>query len=131
MKSARKHLLFGLLAATSAAPFSSAIAQEASVQPAANEITDVVVVTARKREERLSDVPIAISTFNGEQLQDSGVASLTDLSTLAAGVSFRQDVAGRASPSIVIRGVGFDDIAAQTTANFHALFSKVPRSTSL
>jgi iron complex outermembrane recepter protein len=109
MKSARKHLLFGLLAATSAAPFSSAIAQEASVQPAANEITDVVVVTARKREERLSDVPIAISTFSGEQLQDSGVASLTDLSTLAAGVSFRQDVAGRASPSIVIRGVGFDD----------------------
>jgi TatD DNase family protein len=29
-----------------------------------------------------------------------------------------------------VRGVGFDDIAAQTTANFHALFSKVPRSTS-
>jgi len=28
-----------------------------------------------------------------------------------------------------VRGVGFDDIAAQTTANFHALFSKVSRST--
>jgi iron complex outermembrane receptor protein len=114
MISTRKHLLLGLLAATSVSAFSSATAQEASIQPATDEVADVliedvIVVTARKREERLSDVPIAISTFNGEQLKDSGVSSLTELSTLAAGVSFRQDVAGRASPSIVIRGIGFDD----------------------
>lgn len=109
-----KRLFFGLLAATSAAAFSSATAQDASSATATNEVQDVliadtVVVTARKRAERLSDVPIAISTFSGEQLRDSGVANLTELSTLAAGVSFRQDVAGRANPSIVIRGVGFDD----------------------
>lgn len=109
-----KRLLSGLLAATSAAAFSSAIAQEAGELPAAGGAEDVlindsVVVTARKREERLSDVPIAISTFSGEQLRDGGVANLTELSTIAAGVNVRQDVAGRANPSIIIRGVGFDD----------------------
>ncbi|AWM77503.1 TonB-dependent receptor [Phenylobacterium parvum] len=109
MKFVGKNLVFSLLAATSAAPLSTAMAQEAKVQPAAGAAVEEIVVTARKREERLSDVPIAISTFSGKQLQDSGVANLTDLSTVAAGVSFRQDVAGRASPSIVIRGIGFDD----------------------
>jgi len=125
MKFAGKHLLFGLLAAASAAPLSSAIAQEASAQPAASEATDEIVVTARKREERLSDVPIAISTFSGDQLQDSGVANLTDLSTVAAGVSFRQDVAGRASPSIVIRGIGFDDFRSNGNPAVAVSFDEV------
>lgn len=102
-----------LLAATALTPNAQAqtrLAGSVSTLPedATVNVSDIVV-TARKREERLGDVPIAISAFTGEQLRDRGVASLLDLSTLAAGVVLREDVAGRASPSIVIRGVGYDD----------------------
>jgi len=125
MKFVGKNLVFSLLAATSAAPLSTAMAQEAKIQPAASVAVDEIVVTARKREERLSDVPIAISTFTGERLQDSGVANLTDLSKIAAGVSFRQDVAGRASPSIVIRGIGFDDFRSNGNPAVSVSFDEV------
>jgi len=72
-------------------------------------INDEIVVTARKRAESIADVPIAISAFGGQDLSNRGVSSVSDLGTISPGVSIREDVAGRASPSIVIRGVGFDD----------------------
>lgn len=98
--------------ATALTSVASAQAQPVDEAPESTDapaLLDTVVVTARKREERISDVPIAISAFTGDQLRDQGVSSLLDLSTLAAGVVLREDVAGRASPSIVIRGVGYDD----------------------
>jgi iron complex outermembrane receptor protein len=81
----------------------------ASETPADDASSNDIVVTARKREERLSDVPIAVSAFTGDQLRERGVATLFDLVSQSPGVLIRQDVAGRASPSIVIRGIGYDD----------------------
>lgn len=87
---------------------SPAAAQVASTEaPAAS--GEEIVITARKRVERIADVPIAISAFSGEELARRGVSSVNDLAAISPGVSIREDVAGRASPSIVIRGVGFDD----------------------
>lgn len=68
-----------------------------------------IVVSARKREEKIGDVPVAITALSGEQLRARGANSLLDLPQIASGINIRQDVAGRASPSIVIRGIGFDD----------------------
>lgn len=81
--------------------------QAAPDEPAAT--GEEIVITARKRIERIADVPIAISAFAGEDLAKRGVSSVSDLASVSPGVSIREDVAGRASPSIVIRGVGFDD----------------------
>lgn len=125
MNKARKHLIFGLLTVTAASPISAALAQEVKPEFPVSQVSDDIIVTARKREERLSDVPIAISSIGGQQLQNKGVASLTDLSTIAAGVSFRQDVAGRASPSIVIRGVGFDDFRSNGNPAVAVSFDQV------
>ncbi|MFZ4603452.1 MAG: TonB-dependent receptor [Caulobacterales bacterium] len=124
MNTVGKHVLFSLLTATSLAPM-HAIAQEARTQSVEASATGEIVVTARKREERLSAVPIAISTFSGDRLASAGVANLTELSTVAAGVSFRQDVAGRASPSIVIRGVGFDDFRSNGNPSAAVSFDQV------
>ena len=38
-----------------------------------------VVVTARKREESMQSVPMAVSAFNAEQLTNSQVDNITDL----------------------------------------------------
>lgn len=87
---------------------SPALAQARSDEATVMEPEDIVI-TARKREERIADVPIAISAFAGDDLAKRGVSSISDLAGISPGVSIREDVAGRASPSIVIRGVGFDD----------------------
>jgi iron complex outermembrane receptor protein len=106
-----KHMLFYAIGVAGlGAPLSAVLAQEAASAKMGETISsDEIVVTARKREELISAVPIAVSAFTGDQLRAQGVASVADIANLAAGVVLREDVAGRASPSIVIRGIGFDD----------------------
>lgn len=81
-----------------------------------------IVVTARKRDEPLSKTPIAIVALRGEALRERGLTSLEDIATVTPGVSFREDVGGRAGPAITIRGIGFDD--------YHAGGSRPRRSVS-
>jgi iron complex outermembrane receptor protein len=63
-----------------------------------------VVVTARNREESLSDVPISVSAYSSEQLSDLGINDVEDLINYTPGVSF--DAGGStATGSIVMRGL--------------------------
>lgn len=52
---------------------------------ATEDVTDEIVVTARKREEVLQDVPISIATFSSEQLQAQGLRSDFDVSEFTVG----------------------------------------------
>ncbi|MAY03680.1 MAG: hypothetical protein CMQ38_11975 [Gammaproteobacteria bacterium] len=45
-----------------------------------------VVVTARRREESLQDIPLAVTTMSTEQLEDRGVQSMENLNTLVPNV---------------------------------------------
>lgn len=47
-----------------------------------------IVVTARKRDERIQDVPMAISAVSGDRLERSGGDNLRDIGSLFPGVSF-------------------------------------------
>ncbi|MDB5453505.1 MAG: hypothetical protein JWO33_2083, partial [Caulobacteraceae bacterium] len=58
-----------------------------SAPPATAATLDEVVVTAQRREERLVDVPISVVTKSAEQLQASGVRSMTDIAKLVPAVS--------------------------------------------
>jgi len=62
-----------------------------------------IVVTARKREENLQEVPLAITAYSGEQLQEKGIANLSDLAAFTPGLAF-QDVNG-AYAAPVLRGI--------------------------
>jgi iron complex outermembrane receptor protein len=69
-----------------------------------------VVVTARKRDEKLLDVPIAITAFTSQSIQNEGIYSLSDLANFAPGLSYDDTVAGsgrsdRSFPEYVIRGM--------------------------
>lgn len=69
----------------------------------------VVTVTAQKREERLSDVPIALQAMSGETLEAAGVSDLRDMTVLVP--SLRVDNPGNsASVTFTIRGVGQRDV---------------------
>jgi len=69
---------------------------------------DEIVVTSRKVEERLQDVPIAISAFNSETLDEVGARDIYDLTRLTPGFAFerinRYGVQGGVSRP-VIRGM--------------------------
>jgi iron complex outermembrane recepter protein len=69
---------------------------------------DEIVVTSRKVEERLQDVPIAISAFSSETLEEVGARDIYDLTRLTPGFAFerinRYGVQGGVSRP-VIRGM--------------------------
>lgn len=73
-----------------------------------------IVVTARKREESLQDVPIAISAFPGEELETFQVDNIVDLETLVPNVTLTES-GGLTTGSLLvfIRGIGSDPGFAQ------------------
>lgn len=84
------------------APISTALGADADTAAAGPSLEEVVV-TAQKREERLQDVPVAISAVGAEELRANRV---TDLYTLAASVpwvNMTQDSA--VSQQLNIRGI--------------------------
>jgi iron complex outermembrane receptor protein len=71
--------------------------------PAANEIEEVVV-TARKVEERLIDVPLTISAYTAADLAAAGATSIRDIAESTPGL-FISSSQGRSGDRIAIRGI--------------------------
>lgn len=80
----------------------SVLAQEGPAPTAASEVGEIVV-TARKREERAIDVPIAISAVSGSNLEQRGVQNLADFLQEAPGVGIYDR--GNGISKITIRGI--------------------------
>jgi outer membrane receptor protein involved in Fe transport len=60
----------------------------ADTDTAASGGLEEVVVTAQRREQRLQDVPMSITTFSQEQLDQQGLRSVDDLTRLSPGITF-------------------------------------------
>ena len=76
----------------------------AQVTPEEQEAQAEIVVTARRREERLQDVPIAVTALTGDFLRDKQVNTVKDIAAYTPGLNINSDGVGRAFVSI--RGVG-------------------------
>lgn len=70
---------------------------------------DEVIVTARKQSERLSDIPLAITAFSSEDIQNAGIQDLNDIARLTPGLNFTS-VIGEFLPTPIIRGVAQTDL---------------------
>jgi iron complex outermembrane receptor protein len=90
------------------APQGAALAQGADAPGAIEE----VVVTARRREESLQEVPIAVSSFSGERLEAIGAEDLTYLSQETPNVTLENSRATNSTLTAFIRGVGQQDPVA-------------------
>ncbi|HJP68015.1 MAG TPA: TonB-dependent receptor plug domain-containing protein, partial [Sphingomicrobium sp.] len=64
----------------------------------------VIIVTARKRSERAIDVPIALTTFQGQALEKRGALNVAEVLQEAPGVG-AFDYGGAAGTKITIRGI--------------------------
>ena len=102
-------LLSGAALAAFAAP---AAAQDTLPETAADQAADQggeIVVTARRREENLLDVPIAVTAFSGEALENQGALDITDISDTTPNVTVENSRATNSTLSAFIRGVGQQD----------------------
>ncbi|HRX90890.1 MAG TPA: TonB-dependent receptor, partial [Steroidobacteraceae bacterium] len=66
-----------------------AVALALASPPAWSQLQEVVV-TARKQEERLQDVPLAVAAFTNEQLVERGARDMFDVSRFTPGFSFEK-----------------------------------------
>jgi iron complex outermembrane recepter protein len=71
-----------------------------------------IVVTARRRNEVLLDVPIAVTAFSGEQLSRQGAIDITDLGDTTPNVTFEVSRGTNTTLTAFIRGVGQQDPVA-------------------
>ena len=93
---------FGLATAAHAqADETPAVVAENVNQPATG--INQIVVTARKSEERLQDVPLAISAFGERDLEKLGITGAADIGSFTPGLLFEKDF-GRRFDRPVIRG---------------------------
>ncbi|OHC94403.1 MAG: TonB-dependent receptor [Sphingomonadales bacterium RIFCSPLOWO2_12_FULL_63_15] len=84
-----------------------ALAQDAAV-PAVEE-EGAIVVTARRREETLVSVPIAVSAFSGEALERGGAIDITDLANMTPNTTLEVSRGTNSTLTAFIRGVGQQD----------------------
>ena len=95
-------VIAGPAAAQTTAP-NAAQAASADGAPTSPEAIGDIVVTAQRREQRLQDVPIAVTAVTGGTLAKSGVVISTDLAQSVSGLTIT-DNAGYVQPRI--RGIG-------------------------
>ncbi|MBL8645601.1 MAG: TonB-dependent receptor plug domain-containing protein, partial [Rhodospirillaceae bacterium] len=74
----------------------------------AQPVLEEIVVTARKREESLQEIPIAITAFSAEQLARAGYKNLQELSGSVPGLQYSAlglNIPGRVQSNIRFRGM--------------------------
>ena len=74
---------------------------QATTQPILNE----VIVTAQKRSENIQDVPISVIALSAQQLQDSGVTDIKNMTVLTPGLTVTSTT-NENSTTARIRGIG-------------------------
>lgn len=66
-------------------------------------VVEEIVVTAQKREQRLVEVPVAITALSGEEIEQKGLTNIQDIAFAVPGMALRED--GPGSYQIFMRGL--------------------------
>ncbi len=101
------------------ATFAAPAAAQDNASPAADEVADeadtdegVIYVTARRREERLIDVPLSVTALSGEDLVKQGVQDLTQIAQQVPNITLEVSRGTNTTLTAFIRGVGQQDPVA-------------------
>lgn len=114
MKNMTSVMLRGVSAATMATTLvfsASAFAQDENGDAdAAENSDDMIVVTAQFREQRLQDIPLAISAISADTLEARSQTNIADIGLFVPNVNLTQSTAVNSnSLSAFIRGIGQED----------------------
>lgn len=92
--------------ATEDADAQDADAQEAEASPT---MTEEIVVTARKREENVQEVPVAVTVLRGESLEETAAQDITELQAQVPNLSIYQGRNQSTTLTAFLRGIGQAD----------------------
>jgi iron complex outermembrane receptor protein len=107
MMPAIRHLSLLALATSLAFP----VAAQSQPQSASVETADTsdIIISARRRDESLIDVPIAVTTFSGQQLEAQGAPDITALQRQTPNLTLQVARGSNSTLIAFIRGVGQQD----------------------
>jgi len=108
----RRGMLVGVCAAAisahahAQADYASDRSRGAAIEPAAEQGArlDEIVVTARKVEENLQDVPVAVTAFTGEQIERQTARVVMDVARLTPSLTIRAGTNNASGSTFSIRG---------------------------
>lgn len=83
-------------------------AEDATAEESASD-DGMIIVTARRREEKLVDVPIAVTAYSGEALEQAGAIDITDVAQTTPNTTLEVSRGTNSTLSAFIRGVGQQD----------------------
>ena len=83
--------------------------QTAAAEEPSGEVDDEIVVTARKREENIQEVPVAVTVVTAETLEDSGVVDLSELQAQVPNLSIYPGRNQSTTLTAFMRGIGQAD----------------------
>jgi len=89
--------------------------------------SDMIIVSARRRDERLIDAPVAITAVSGKTLDKYAVSSVTDLSQQVPNLIAGKAASG-SSASIFLRGVGSTALSAGFDQSVSFVIDGLPMS---
>ena len=94
----------GLFVSSAAIALSAApVAAQTADETAANSADETIVVTARKREETLLEIPIAVKAFSSASIQDKMAQDVADLADFTPGFQMQESF-GRSGDRPAMRG---------------------------
>lgn len=101
-------------------PSETAIADSAAAQPT----DDIIIVTAQKREERIQDVPIAISAFSAAQLDSKKIEGGSELLRSVPNLNFSKSFSSMYN--VAIRGIGTKALNSTSDPGVAIAFNNTP-----
>ena len=104
-----RSLVVALVAAAALLPFAGSV-RAADEEPAARTLEEIVV-TARRREESLQDVPTSVAVISSEEILARGEANFDVIGQIVPNVHFESagGTSGVESPVVFVRGMGQAD----------------------
>jgi iron complex outermembrane receptor protein len=115
------NLRLRMVAFSALAMVGSVAAQDASDSTSSGRVTGLeeIVVTARRVEERLQDVPISITVYTQEQLEDRNITTAAELGVYTPSLTTNQRF-GADKASFAIRGFSMIETTSPTVAVYFA-----------
>ena len=83
-----------------------------------------IVVTAQRRAQVLSDVPVSVQAFNGDTLEKMNIRSTSDLQAVVPSLNVSRGYQG--VPIYTLRGIGFNTINLSATSTVGTYVARWP-----
>ena len=90
----------------------SAVLAQGEAEEENSNMLEEVIVTATRREESLMDVPIAVTAFSGEELEQFGIPDITYVAQMSPNTTLKVSRGTNTTLTAFIRGVGQQDPVA-------------------